>query len=180
MNETSIGTRASAVLDFDALVEGQQAALLGLARRLIWDPEEARDLVQSSLADAYEKRHTLRDPQAGPAWLRRILVSRAMSLLRRRRVWHVLREVLDLGPEPPPSPEESFAGAERWRALGRELRKLPPQQAAAFSLRYLEGLDLDAVAEAMGIGRGTVRVHLHRALQKLKAVDALVMKGEMP
>ena len=164
------------VLDFDALVLGEQAALLRLARRLVWDAEEARDLVQSALADAYEKRASLRDPQAGPAWLRRILVSRAMGHLRRRRVWQVLRDALDLGPGLSPSPEESFVGAERWHALGRALRALPVQQSTAFSLRYLEGLDLDAIAESMNIARGTVRIHLYRALQKLKATDAL--RGE--
>jgi RNA polymerase sigma-70 factor (ECF subfamily) len=180
MDETSIEARASAALDFDGLVEREQAGLLRLARRLIWDAEEARDLVQSALADAYEKRRSLRDPQAGPAWLRRILVSRAMGLLRRRRVWSVLREVLDLNPAPIPSPEESFEGAERWQAFGRALRGLPAQQATAFTLRYLEGLGLDSIAETMGIERGTVRIHLYRALQKLKAADALMMKGESP
>ncbi len=172
MDETPGGVRATA-LDFSGLVEGEQAALLRLARRLVWDAEEARDLVQASLADAYEKRHTLRDPRAGPAWLRRILVSRAMGHLRRRRVWGFIREALDLGSPGPLSPEEHFAGAERWRAFGRALRSLPAQQATAFSLRYLEGLDLDAIAEAMDIGRGTVRIHLYRALRKLKAADAL-------
>ncbi len=180
MEGTSIDPRAGAVLDFDGLVEGEQAALLRLARRLVWDAEEARDLVQATLADAYEKRSALRDAQAAPAWLRRILVSRALGLLRRRRVWSVLREALDWGPPPSPSPEESFEGAERWRAFGRALRTLPAQQATAFALRYLEGLDLDAIAEAMGIGRGTVRIHLYRALQKLKAADALLMKGDTP
>ena len=177
IQETPGGDRGLA-LDFDALVLGEQAALLRLARRLVWDGEEARDLVQSALADAYEKRHSLRDPRAGPAWLRRIVVSRAVGHLRRRRVWNVLREALDLGPSPPPSPEESFSGAERWHAFGRALRTLPAQQATAFSLRYLEGLDLDAIADAMNITRGTVRIHLYRALQKLKAADAL--RGDTP
>ncbi|MFY0575401.1 RNA polymerase sigma factor [Cystobacter fuscus] len=101
-----------------------------------------------------------------------------MGHLRRRRVWHVLREALDLGPSAPPSPEESFTGAERWHAFGRALRTLPAQQATAFSLRYLEGLELDAIADAMNITRGTVRIHLYRALQKLKAADAL--RGDTP
>ncbi|XXF80853.1 sigma-70 family RNA polymerase sigma factor [Myxococcaceae bacterium GXIMD 01537] len=178
IEETPRGSAALA-RTFDALVEGEQAGLLRLARRLVWDAEEARDLVQATLADAYEKRAGLRDAQAAPAWLRRILVSRAMGHLRRRRVWSALREALEWGPPAPrPTPEESFAGAERWLAFGRALRALPAQQATAFTLRYLEGLDLDAVAEAMGIGRGTVRIHLYRALQKLKAADALLMKGD--
>lgn len=173
LEEPNPQPRATAALDFDALLEAEQGGLLRLARRLVWDGEEARDLVQAALADAYEKRHALRDAKAAPAWLRRILVSRAVGHLRRRRVWSLVREALDWGPTQEPSPEEHFAGAERWRAFGRALRTLPAQQATAFTLRYLEGLDLDAIAEAMGIGRGTVRIHLYRALKKLKAADAL-------
>ncbi|MCP3103362.1 sigma-70 family RNA polymerase sigma factor [Myxococcus sp. K15C18031901] len=167
-----------AAMDFDALLEAEQGALLRLARRLVWDAEEARDLVQAALADAYEKRRGLRDGAAGAAWLRRILVSRAMSHLRRRRVWSALRDALDWGPpEVAPSAEERYAGAQRWDTLSRALRALPTQQATAFTLRYLEGLDVDGVAEAMGIGRGSVRTHLHRALTRLKALDALVEGG---
>ncbi|MFP2931987.1 RNA polymerase sigma factor [Pyxidicoccus sp. 3LG] len=180
LDEPRTQPRATAALDFDALLEAEQGGLLRLARRLVWDAEEARDLVQATLADAYEKRHSVRDGKAGPAWLRSILVSRAMGHLRRRRVWNLMREALDLdlGPSLVPSPEEHFAGAERWRTFGRALRMLPPQQATAFTLRYLEGLDLDAIAEAMRIGRGTVRIHLYRALKKLKAADAL--EGDTP
>ncbi|MFP2904407.1 RNA polymerase sigma factor [Pyxidicoccus sp. 3LFB2] len=178
LEEPTSPPRATAAVGFDALLEAEQGGLLRLARRLVWDGEEARDLVQATLADAYEKRHTLRDVKAGPAWLRSILVSRAMGHLRRRRVWTLVREALDLGPSLGPSPEEHFAGAERWRTFGRALRTLPAQQATAFTLRYLEGLELDAIAEAMCIGRGTVRIHLYRALKKLKAADAL--EGDTP
>jgi len=173
MEEPASPSRATAAVDFDALLAAEQGGLLRLDRRLVWDGEEARDLVQATLADAYEKRHTLRDGKAGPSWLRSILVSRAMGHLRRRRVWTRVREALDLGPSQEPSPEEHFVGAERWRTFGRALRTLPAQQAAAFTLRYLEGLDLDAIAAVMRIGRGTVRIHLYRALKKLKAADAL-------
>nr|WP_217911516.1 sigma-70 family RNA polymerase sigma factor [Myxococcus sp. AM011] len=178
MEEPGNPARAAAAWDFDALLEAEQAVLLRLARRLVWDGEEARDLVQASLADAYEKRHSLKDAKAGPAWLRRILVSRAMGHLRRRRVWNVLREALDWGTPLALSPEEQFVGAEKWRALGHAVRALPAQQSTAFTLRYLEGLELDSIAEAMGIGRGTVRIHLYRALKKLKAEQAL--EGDSP
>jgi RNA polymerase sigma factor (sigma-70 family) len=48
------------------------------------------------------------------------------------------------------------------------VRDLPARQAAAFTLRYLEGLSIDEVADGLGIGRGTVRVHLYRALATVK------------
>lgn len=155
-----------------ALVEAQQP-LLRLARRLVFDREEARDLVQATLADAIERRHQLRDRKAAPLWLRRILVSRAMSYLRRRRLKQRIGELLGLGAVEPsdtaPPADEALASARRLASLERALRHLPPQQATAFTLRYLEGLDLDEVTAAMGVGRGTVRTHLYRALQALRA-----------
>ncbi|HSN89913.1 MAG TPA: sigma-70 family RNA polymerase sigma factor [Anaeromyxobacteraceae bacterium] len=172
---------ASAV-DFAALVAAEQGTLLGLARRFLRDPEEARDLVQNTLADAFERLGSLRDPGAAPAWLRRILVSRALNLLRRRRLWNGLRSAFGAGaaeaPGPFPAPDAAVAEAARRASLARAVEALPARQAAAFTLRYLEGLGLDDVAAAMGCGRGTVRTHLVRALSALRAELGEPEEGE--
>ncbi|HZA14394.1 MAG TPA: sigma factor, partial [Myxococcaceae bacterium] len=54
---------------FEELVRAEQQQLLRIAWRFTQDPEEAQDLVQASLADAYERRHSLKDPALGAAWL---------------------------------------------------------------------------------------------------------------
>lgn len=167
---------AASAVDFAGLVAAEQGALLRLAVRFCRDGEEARDLVQAALADAYERRRMLRDPAAAAGWLRRILVTRALNHLRRRRVWRRVRELFAPpaeGPEPAdPAPAADVAVARRRRlaAVSAALDDLPARQAAAFTLRYLEGLDLDEVARAMGAGRGTVRTHLRRALVALREV----------
>lgn len=160
-------------LDFAALVELEQAALLRVATRLLRDPDEARDLVQTAFADAFEHRDAMRDPSAAGAWLRRIVVRRALNHLRRRRVWRRVRELLGARdtPEPvapAPPPDALVARARRLEAVARALEALPARQQAAFTLRYLEGLDLDEIAVAMDVGRGTVKTHLHRALEAMR------------
>ncbi len=164
------------VLDFAALVAAEQGTLLRLALRFLRDPEEARDVVQSTFADAYERLSLLRDPAAAPGWLRRILVTRALNHLRRRRLWRRIRGIFAGGGEAglesvsaDPDPDDSLTRSNRLAAVGRALEALPPRQAAAFTLRYLEGLGLDAVAETLGCGRGTARTHLHRALTSLRS-----------
>jgi RNA polymerase sigma-70 factor (ECF subfamily) len=163
-------------IDFASLVVAEQARLQRIAARLLRDPDDARDLVQTALADAYERRRSLRDPAAAPAWLRRILVTRALNHLRRRRLWARVRRVF--APEgvepaaPDPGADVRLAQAQRLAAIDGGIDALPAKQAAAFTLRYLEGLDLDEVAGAMGIGRGTVRTHLHRALVALRSALA--------
>lgn len=163
-----------AKVDFDRLVAAEQAVLLRMACRLLRDQDEARDLVQSALADAWERLDGLRDPSAAAAWLRRILVSRALNHLRRRRLWRRLREVFGAGvgpvdpAAPPPAPDARLARDQRLFRVGAAVERLPARQAAAFTLRYVEGLGLEAVADALGVGRGTAKTHLHRALVALR------------
>ena len=166
--------KPAVAVDFSALVAAEQAALLRLAQRFVREPEEARDLVQSTFADAYERLHHLRDPLAAAGWLRRILVTRALNQLRRRRVWGRVRSALGIDPELPAPmsaaqmPDQLLFRKIRMEALFRAMEKLPARQSAAFTLRYLEGLDLCEVAAALGVGKGTVKTHLHRALTALR------------
>jgi RNA polymerase sigma-70 factor (ECF subfamily) len=170
--------------DFGRLVAAEQPTLLRIACRLLRDPDEARDLVQSSLADAWERRHTLRDPRAAPGWLRRILVTRALNQLRRRRLWHRLRELFGAGVQPLDAvehtiaPDARLARDRRLARVGAALERLPARQVAAFTLRYVEGLGLDEVADALAVGRGTVKTHLHRALVALR--EELAVGEEQP
>ncbi len=164
-------------LDFAALVRAEQARLLRMASRLVRDRDDACDLVQTVLAEAYERRRSLREPDAAGAWLRRILVSRALNHLRRRRLWRRIREAFGGGDAPEPAdpgpPADALLGnARRLAALSRCVEALPARQSVAFTLRYLEGLDLEGVASAMGVGRGTVKTHLRRALSSLRGALA--------
>ena len=154
---------------FEELVRAEQERLLRIAWRFTQDADEARDLVQAALVDAYERWDTLKDPTVAAGWLRRILVHRAINLHRRRRVWRTIEHWLR--PSADSSPAMADAELDRTRQLEQVravVRDLPARQAAAFTLRYLEGLSIDEVADALGIGRGTVRVHLYRALATVK------------
>lgn len=177
--DTMAPAEAPAPPDIGRLAASEQASLLRIAVRLLDEPEEARDLVQATLADAQEHRRTLRDATCARAWLRQILVRRALNHRRRRRVWNAARAVLGFEPRPvAATPDSLFGRARRLEALSRALDRLPPRQAGAFTLRYLEGLDVDAVARALGVGRGTARTHLRRAVQALRGVLLSADGGE--
>lgn len=162
----------------DAALEAARPGLERLARRLVWHDEDARDVVQAAMVDALARWATLNDPGATAAWLRRIVVNRAMSLLRRRKVWRALGALLLVDEPLAPSAEEVAEGHAHRQALAHALAALPPRQSTAFSLRYLEGLQLDEVARVMGIDRGTVRVHVQRAVRALRQRGLLLAAGE--
>ncbi len=59
--------------------------LVGLATRLLADPDVAEDCAQETIVGAWRRRDQLRDGTALPAWLRRSLVNRIIDRSRRRR-----------------------------------------------------------------------------------------------
>ena len=73
----------------------------------------------------------------------------------------------DASPDGLPA-DAAIAREQRLARVASALGRLPPRQVAAFTLRYVEGLGLDEVADAMAVGRGTAKTHLHRALVALR------------
>lgn len=176
LNTVSVSSTAAPVVSRDAILTAAHPALEALARRLVWDSEDARDVLQLALADAWARRASLKDPRVAHAWLRRIVVHRAMSTLRRRRLWNVIGRLLLVEPEATPTPEDEVARTAHLAALAAALEQLPARQATAFSLRYLEGLSLDEVAFALDCERGTARTHLQRAVGALRLRGVLAQK----
>ncbi len=155
------------------LLARERPRLEALARRLVWDPEEARDVVQSACVDAVSKWHTVRDEARIAAWLRQLVVNRAYSHLRGQRVWSVVAKLFLVAPDSVPSVDECADQRAHHARLSAALERLSMRQRVAFTLRYLEGLTVDEVAESMNIDRGTVRVHVQRAVKALRANGAL-------
>jgi len=68
-----------------------------------------------------------------------------------------------------PGPARQHESRETWTLLVRALRALPQRQREAFSLRVLEELDVPTTAQIMGCSEGSVKTHLFRAREALKA-----------
>ena len=174
LNSISVSPAAVPVVSRDTALSAARPKLEALARRLVWDSEDARDVVQGALVEALDQWDTLRNVDAREGWLRRIVVNRAFSHLRRRRFWNVVGAVLQVAQEEvAPAPDEAVEQREHQRRLLAALERLPARQSLAFTLRYLEGWSFEESAAAMNIDRGTVRVHVQRAVTALRASGVL-------
>jgi RNA polymerase sigma-70 factor (ECF subfamily) len=69
-----------------------------------------------------------------------------------------------------PSPEDQLLSRERRAALGRALAKLPERQRSVFMLSHYEGCTSREVSALTGLNESTVRVHLFRAIRKLRTL----------
>jgi RNA polymerase sigma-70 factor, ECF subfamily len=179
LNSISVSPAAAEVVSRDATLSAARPRLEALARRLVWDSEEARDVVQGALVEALDRWDSLREPAAREGWLRRIVVNRASSHLRRRRFWNAIGALLQVDEVAvSPSPDEAVEQREHQARLLAALARLPARQSMAFTLRYLESWSLDEVAASMAIDRGTVRIHVQRAVTALREAGVLEARGE--
>lgn len=133
-----------------------------LGRVLGRDPELA-DALHDTFVQAFGAVASLRDASALKPWLSMVAVYTARGIIRRRQVRRWLRfwapEDLPEMESPGPSAEDSWAVA-RVYAL---LEKLPVDHRIAFTLRYIEGMSLQEVAEACSCSLATVKRRLSRA-----------------
>lgn len=160
------------------LARAELPGLYALARQLTRTRSAAEDLVQDTLVRACRSFDTLEDVQAGPKWLRVILVNLWKDDLRRRdrRPDEVLvdpapapghfslyRTLVDEDPLPwSDTMHVDFLGAFSSEDVHLVLQRLPDRYRVPLLLRYVEGFDTGEIAALMDIPPGTVYSHLYR------------------
>jgi RNA polymerase sigma-70 factor (ECF subfamily) len=145
--------------DFDLFFAQHYERCVRVARRVVGRDDVARDLAAEAFARAWVRWHRLHDGLPG-AWVAKVTLNLAIDSLRRRRAEPST-------PASMPSPEDaSVAKVTIAGALGA----LPARQRDAIALRYLADCSEEEVAAALRVSRGTVKVHLHRGLKRLRAL----------
>lgn len=179
---------------FEDLVRGYGARLLAVARRIVGNEDDARDVLQ----DAFLSASRAIDGFAGGAkvstWLHRIVVNAALMKLRsrRRRSEESIEELLPRfdatgawAEEPGGWEEPAHVLLEREETRARVRRciaKLPESYRTVLILRDIEDLDTDEAAEILGVTPNAVKIRLHRARQALRTLIAeeLGAEGKVP
>jgi RNA polymerase sigma-70 factor (ECF subfamily) len=69
-----------------------------------------------------------------------------------------------------PSPEDQLLARERRQKLADALARLPERQRSVFMLSHYEGCTSREVSALTGLNESTVRVHLFRAIRRLRAL----------
>jgi RNA polymerase sigma-70 factor, ECF subfamily len=158
---------------FQELARSELPRLYSLARRLGGaDPE---DLVQDCFLRAYRSFETLKDQQAGGAWLRTILVNVFRDRLRRKARTpqevamedvtesSLYRTIAEEDPFPySDSLHLDFLGAFDEDDVHRVLMELPLHYRAPLVLRYIEGFNTKEIAAMLDAPLGTILARLHR------------------
>jgi RNA polymerase sigma-70 factor, ECF subfamily len=146
---------------FEELYRDDFARLVSLAHGLSGSRSAAEELVQEAFLSAHrqwDRIGTYADPSA---WLRRVVVNRSVSAVRRRVAEGVALSRLGGRRQLPDAlPEHD-------EVVWRTVRALPRRQAQVVALHYVDDRSVAEIAVILECAEGTVKAHLHQARQAL-------------
>ena len=190
------GAQADARERYAELVARHQRRAGRIAYHYLRDAAEADEAVQDAFVKAYQHLGSFREELPFDVWFTRILINGCLDRIKartRRERWIVPiavraampggdgataeRDVTERVAAPGLSPEETLLGRERRREIATALARLPERQRSVFVLSHVEGRTSKEVSALTGLNESTVRVHLFRAIRKLRALLAHDVSG---
>ena len=157
---------------FDILVQKYQHKVVNLVGRFVSDQAECYDITQDSFIKAYRAIGNFRGDSQFYTWLYRIAANTAKNYLasRSRKSPAYSVDVDDAehfegesGLKEYATPENLLLTDEIKQTVFRAIEALPDDLKSAITLRELEGLSYEEIAEVMDCPIGTVRSRIFRA-----------------
>ena len=166
---------------FRVLVERHQERIRNLIYSIFHEREIVDDLSQEVFIKAYEALSNFRFQSSFYTWLYRIAVNKSRDELRKRKVrrWFSLQTLLDssdkdLNSKIVVEPRDN----ELQELVAAGLQSLPEKYRIAITLKDIDGLSYEEIAEIMECEIGTVKSRLSRARAMLRRVlEPLVKEG---
>lgn len=156
---------------FETLYRRHVSFALHLATRIEGSTRDVEDIVHDAFIKAFGRLRDLADPNAFKSWLGSIVVFAVRSRLRRAR----LMNLLGLGRGADPVDLDSIASHAASPHVSAQLaqvyallRTQPTDDRIAWTLRHIEGHELEAVANLVGCSLATVKRRITRAQRFLE------------
>jgi RNA polymerase sigma-70 factor, ECF subfamily len=167
---------------FELLVIKYQRRIERLIGRMVRDADLVQDIAQETFIRAYRALHQFRGDAQFYTWLYRIAVNTAKKALvdmrRSPLVYESARKPADDEDETyrperelttTETPEALLASKEIAQVVNAAMESLPEDLRQAVTLREIEGLSYEEIAEAMNCPIGTVRSRIFRAREAISA-----------
>jgi RNA polymerase sigma-70 factor (ECF subfamily) len=170
------GERDAARERFAELVASQQRRAVRIAYQYLRDAHDADEAVQDAFVKVFTHITTYREDLPFEVWFTRILVNGCLDMRKsraRRLRWALPMSATSDGPPTEPvalqqSPEDRLVSSEQAREIAAAVDQLPDRQRTVFTLCHVAEHSTAEVSQALGLSEATVRVHLFRAIRKLR------------
>jgi RNA polymerase sigma-70 factor (ECF subfamily) len=170
---------------FEQLVRLYSPKMLTIAQRFFNEPDDAKECLQLSFIQVFEKIASFRHEASLPTWLHRITVNTALMMLRKqKRHQHLPFDCIEdftqhynshgertlYADNSGNTLESLFELKELTDDLKKIIHSLPEKYCNVLLLRDIQELSTRETAEILAISQAAVKTQLHRARLFLKAI----------
>ena len=154
---------------FEAFVQRYQDRIYRLACANLYAPEEAADAAQEVFLRAYKGLGRFRFAAEPFTWLFRTVKNVCNEFNRRTQRSNKLasevgvEQLAELG-------HDDSSRLTDMRQVQKLVSQLPKRQQDVVLLRIFEGMSIDETAQVLGCRPGTVKAHLHKAINRLREI----------
>jgi RNA polymerase sigma-70 factor (ECF subfamily) len=171
--DLAIRARGGDMPAFETLVTRKTPAVVSLARRIVGNGEDARDVAQMVFLRVWGEIHRYDERYSLNTWLYRIATNLSIDFLRSARsrerahgaTLHLVREREEASASDAARTAEDAELVQLFEAVSGRLSE---KQKAVFVLREMQDCETREIAEILGCGESTVRNHLFNARRILR------------
>ena len=141
-------------------------AMYNVSFRITGREEDAEDALQEAFISAFRNLEGYRGDASFGAWLKRIVVNKAINVLKKRKLELIPEdETWDVSE---PEPEAEYREELTVDRVRKTIEQLPEGYRAVLSLYLIEGYDHEEIASILQISESTSKSQLNRAKNKLR------------
>lgn len=153
---------------FDRLAGKYQKEIYYLALRMMRNEEDAEEVAQQALVNAFNNLHQFRGGASFRTWLYRIAINLANTSKRRSARRGPTTDLPDNMESESPQPLDSLIAGESTREAVKALDTLGEKQRLAVILRIFQELPYDEIGRIIGCTEQTAKVHFHYGIENLR------------
>ncbi|MEO8067209.1 MAG: sigma-70 family RNA polymerase sigma factor [Flavobacteriales bacterium] len=154
---------------FNLLMRQHQQRLYGFVRRMVSDPDDAKDVLQNTFIKAWHGLETFREDSQLYSWLYRIAHNESINHLNKmNRVLFVSSDTVAERLCGTLDDSEHFSGDAIQQKLQRAVMKLPTKQRAVFIMKYFEAKKYTEISAITGTSIGALKATYHIAVKKIE------------
>ena len=150
---------------FEMLVKKYHTRVITIANSFVGNTSDAEDIAQETFLKIYHTLESFKAQAKFSSWLYRITVNTAYDHLRKNKHKPLSLDEIDYSAISDNKNREDLVAKE---AMQEALNKIPFDFRSALTLKEIEGLSYQEIAEALKITIGTVESRICRARQILK------------
>lgn len=156
-------------MGFNALVKTYSEPLYWHIRKIVYDHEDADDVLQNTLEKVFKNLKSFRGDSKLYTWLYRIATNEALNFIEKKRKYlglnisdYQLSKVEQL------ESDVYFDGSAIEIALQKAIAKLPEKQKLVFNMKYFDDMKYEDISAILGTSVGALKASYHHAVNKIK------------